>query len=200
MPKIRGISVKLPAGPLRDAVRKVLDRIGERYPEDLARLQRRVRQVLPLEPDVDASGVWLPDSEYEWAYVLKHEEYCHGELFLAKDLMPSEHVGVAAHEFGHACTTARVLARRGTEETRWAMELSANWYAYRWGFGRDVARIRDYFLSAEHCIAPDSIAYGRENEKTLTYHVSRRFVVHLIEVREESVIEYLNRMRNTDRE
>jgi hypothetical protein len=64
-------------------------------------------------------------------------------------------LGVVAHELGHAATRRfDDLPRRQAPSDEWASELTADWYAYRWGFGRQVAHFRKHRDWGHHCVGP----------------------------------------------
>jgi hypothetical protein len=85
-----------------------------------------------------------------------------------------------AHELGHACTSNDDCERRGVLDDEWASELAADWYAYKWGFGRLIARDRKNRNWLHHGPAPRSHFSIIGGDTTFHYRVSRRFVARLI--------------------
>jgi hypothetical protein len=64
-------------------------------------------------------------------------------------------VAIVAHEFGHVVTIYDHLQERGEcPSDEWQSELTADWHAYRWGFGQQIEAnraIRDWM---HHCVGP----------------------------------------------
>jgi hypothetical protein len=81
-----------------------------------------------------------------------------------------------AHEFGHAMTRYEDLKRRKSFDEEWASELTADWYAYRWGFGREIAATRKILRFIHHCAGP-----GQEFEADGNiYRVTRNFCLKFV--------------------
>ena len=170
-------SLKTPDG--RRAVRIALQRIRERFPHDFARLKERIRDIKPISRRQAAD-----DTVGEWKRLRPHADPFRpgandGVLWLLEQ--HDNLIASVAHELGHACTRYEDLERRGACSDEWRSELAADWYAYRWGFGREIARDRKSRVWLHHGPAPgteDTVESddGQEN----TYFVTRNFVVQWI--------------------
>ena len=83
-----------------------------------------------------------------------------------------------AHELGHACTREIDRIRRGMVFTdEWCSELAADWYAYKWGFGRQIATARKTRDLTHHGPGPGGEFTITIEGNEVTYRVSRNFVV-----------------------
>ena len=84
-----------------------------------------------------------------------------------------------AHEFGHACSRWEDLERRQAPSDEWASELTADWYAYKWGFGRLIARQRKTRDHLHHGPGPgETCELGQLDRSMRRFRVTRSFVVH----------------------
>jgi hypothetical protein len=158
---IHGISCRLRNAGVRRAIRLVLDRIRDRRPGDFAALQRLVREIVPvpaakLADDPGMLGQWCPDPDLPpWDPNLPDPDHLRPTCVVM--LLDKEHehlVATVAHEFGHACSTDEDRRRRGGPDEEWATELTADWYACRWGFGREIARQRPTLRWIHHLGGP----------------------------------------------
>jgi len=88
-----------------------------------------------------------------------------------------------AHEFGHACTRDIDLDRRGTiPNEEWRSELTADWYAYKWGFGREIVRDRKIRDWHHHGPKPgDEFTVNDQGKEPYTARITRRFVGRIID-------------------
>ena len=131
--RVSGITCTLRTVPARRALRKVLSQIKKKCPRDFARLQKRLTAVHPGEWDNGTLGEARPatveDDRLQTVYVAENQE-------------PWALEATLAHELGHVCSTQSDLDRRTTEDNEWASEGAADWYAYKWGFGKLIARDR----------------------------------------------------------
>jgi hypothetical protein len=141
LPSIHSILCRIRSRGLRRAIRQVLDQVRERRPRDFGRLRSLVRIIVPL-PKAEARdgtlGRWqknspVRDDPSTWAWGFEDTP---GILYLSEGIEAAHAVAVVAHEFGHGCATDSDLKRRGDVGDEWAEELTADWYAYKWGFGR----------------------------------------------------------------
>jgi hypothetical protein len=127
-------------------------------------------------------GRWEPFQPVEadpgtWAWGI---DATPGVLCLAEHQDRHDLRGVAAHEFGHACTTHWDRERRGAPSDEWSSELAADWHAYRWGFGRVIARDRKRRDFGHHGPAPRSTFTIEAEEGVYHYRVTRHFCMRLV--------------------
>ncbi len=175
MQPIHGIKSSLRTLRARQAVALVLRQIRKRFPSDYVRLKETVREIQPLSEEETADGTlgeWKPlpcDPDDPGTWDQEPGVVClaeHGDHDL---------IATVAEELGHACTRWIDLDRRGKMPSEeWRSELTADWYAYRWGFGRNIARSRKTRDFAHHGPRP-----GEQFEwNGVKYRITRRFVVH----------------------
>lgn len=165
-------------------IANTLNRIKTKAPSDYERLIPLVLAIVSCEQQDGTMGEWLPLHrvlQYNWSYGIASDTPP-GMLFLNRDLPLKVIPGVVAHEFGHAVTRYEDLARRGPVCEEWRSELTADWYAYRWGFGREIATRRKSRDSLHHGPGPGGTFEEYINGEVYHYRVSRSFVAHLIEV------------------
>jgi hypothetical protein len=62
--------------------------------------------------------------------------------------------GLAAHEFGHACTRQIDIERTNAPDEEWASEAAADWYAAKWGFGKERGSYRRWDVFGHHGAKP----------------------------------------------
>jgi hypothetical protein len=87
----------------------------------------------------------------------------------------------AAHEFGHACTRLSDIAARHAPDGEFGTEAAADWYAYKWGFGRLIARTRKARAFGHHGPGPGQIIHTDYSEES--FRLSRNFVYQRVETR-----------------
>jgi hypothetical protein len=173
---------------MRLALRQTLSQIRDRHPRDFGRVQALVREILPLPAAEEAEGTigrWEPsppraDDPATWDWGTGDTP---GVLFLSESAHVLNPVALVAHELGHACTTLEDRDRRGACWTaEWAEELAADWYAYKWGFGRIIARNRRYRNWMHHGAAPRSTFAVESPSEGVVHHyrVTRNFCVRLV--------------------
>jgi hypothetical protein len=143
----------------------VLDQVRQRRPGDFAALTRLVRRIVPvsaesLEKDPGTLGEWkqCPDELLPWDPA--HPDPVHVRPSGVVELLDEEHedvVATVAYEFGHVCTRHEDLWRRGGPSDEWRSELAADWYAYRWGFGRAISRSRKRRKLLHHLGGPGDV-------------------------------------------
>jgi hypothetical protein len=120
--------------------------------------------------DWDAGGVLLLSSRFEWP------------------------AGMAAHGLGHACTRRDDFLKRATHGAAtgaWALELCADLYAYKWGFGRAVAASRAgrdwrFNLAAPGRAMTFPLVYNNV-PVTVTARVTRHFYLRVVAVARDGV-------------
>lgn len=141
------VPCRLP-GAAAEAFREVLEQVRDGWPDDWARIRQVVREVLPLAPGEGADGTlgeWRADRPRSgvpstWGYGVGETP---GVLLVDPALEADALRAVIAHELGHACTVMEDLDGRGTDVfEEWRSEATADWYAYRWGFGPVIDRTR----------------------------------------------------------
>ena len=181
LPTIYGIPSSLKSRRLRGAIRLVLARIRRRAPEDFERIWARVREFTVLPEPLEAQGFagrWIPDGSW-------------GELFTARGLIaltdrPGNPMAIVAHELGHACTRKEDAERRAVTlpGSRWAIEMCADYYAYKWGFGRHIARARKAQDRQLRSPAPGETVLVEHEDEGLVYRyrASRGFYLILVQI------------------
>ena len=172
-----------------DALRTVLHQVENKCSRDFQDLQRLVREVSPfnkkeLATDPGTCGQWFEDcpnfeDPTSWGYGIDRTP---GRLKLNEnDLSVDCLVGVIAHELGHAATRQEDRSRRGDVfKDEWREEFAADWYAYKWGFGREVAMTRKSRDWPHHGVAPGKTFEVDNDGKRYFYYLSRNFVCRLI--------------------
>jgi hypothetical protein len=76
------------------------------------------------------------------------------------------------------------MDRRQAPDDEWASELAADYYAYKWGFGRAIAKDRPQRHIGHHACGPGQ-CIGILGDEEHWYRVSRRFVMHECEPPED---------------
>ncbi len=180
---IEGIECRLARRESVRTVQRVLEQIGSRKPKDFDRLRDRVRKIVPLSRSMAEDGTLgfcqpldfaKAGDPSTWRYQLEPPVVVH---LLEKQ----KHLtATAAHEFGHACERPDDLFRRGQVPLdEWRSELTADWYAYRWGFGRLIAAWRKTRAWSHHGVAPGEEFTFESGGMVFRFRVTRNFVVHL---------------------
>lgn len=173
------MKVELETRRARRIVQEVLRRIEERRPEDYAALLVLVRAVRPghwTDGTIGETEHHYPKSleeQLRWVELYGDREPC--TVYVREDLRGLD--STLAHEFGHACTRREDLDRRNAPTDEWASELAADWYAYRWGFGREIARLRANRDLPHHLGAPGSWVEVGTPSGARRYRISQNFVM-----------------------
>ena len=165
------------------AIDTVLDSIRERAPRDLERVRARVVGFEALTPQECGYGTcgWFKHLPLRlikhpvFGDVLEDDDQCQGIIALAPD---ADVVAVAAHELGHAATTEDDMIRRQAPDEEWASELAADYYAYKWGFGRAIAKQRPRRYIGHHAAGPGQRIGMTSAQGEHWWRISRRFVMH----------------------
>jgi hypothetical protein len=185
---IFGIPCRLKTARARRAVRDVLRQIRARHPKDFAKLQMLVREIRPVTKQEAANGTlgeWKADHEdpYDqstWGYGCSDTD-TPGVMFVSEHDHGLDLRGVIAQEFGHACSSELDRSRRYGPNTfikdEWASELAADWFAYKWGFGRVIARDRKFRDWRHHAPAPGSRFSVTVDSVEHHFRVTRNFVI-----------------------
>ncbi len=186
---VHGIPCFLRDPIFRESAQKTLRKILERCPKDLARLQKLVREIRPYDDAGEGDmGEWVNDAPTEdpatWHYGLDDTP---GIIKINENLRLDQLPGVLAHELGHAATRDEDLKRRGPVSGQWKSEFSADWYAYKWGFGRQIARQRKIRVTLHHGPRPGSTFEESSDGKVYHFRVTRNFVGHLTKITEGSL-------------
>jgi len=160
---VRGIPVHLGDRRFRGFLGAVLDRIGDRHPEDLDRIRRRVSRIEPMPPGQKPPNV-----------AASYGDPVHGapEHILGPDggfVVAAWPISVAprlieaprdkmvegiVHELGHAVATPEEIEVRSDLGRGWGQELAADHCATRWGFGPLIERMRPDRSAAHHGPVP----------------------------------------------
>jgi len=181
---IYGIPCSLRDPLLREGVQRTLQRIRVRFPNDFRRLKKVVKAIQPYDDADDGTlGEWFPDKT--------DPNYLDGVgdtpgVIKLVETRPKENLpGLLAHELGHAATRFEDSERRGTPTTgEWRCELAADWYAYKWGFGRDIARARKTWCWKHHGPGPGTTYEESYDGKIYHYKITRKFVAHRTKITE----------------
>jgi hypothetical protein len=195
-----GIPCRLRTSAARAALRQVLAQIGDRFPRDFARLQALVREVRPLpqrDHEDGTLGWWKAEAPLdpftsEGLYrQLSCEGRDRGTLFIWERQDTPKLTANIAHELGHAVTGDDDLRRRGeVHSDEWASELTADWYAYKRGFGRLIARYRKQRDWGHHSPGPGKGFSRAVDGVQYFYRISRNFRVRLVSHRKLTSAEW----------
>lgn len=185
--RIYGIPCRVRSPAVRRAIRIVLGQIRQRAHEDFDRIRRKVRGFLPESKREVARGIvgaWkkqlrrprrstpeMPEESSEFD--------CPGWIALSEeDRRP---LATVAHELGHACTREEDFFRREGGDWEWTSELCADFYAYKWGFGREIAREKRHRRLAHHGPGRGEVVIIGSGPALSRYKVTRRFYLRLIQ-------------------
>jgi len=132
--EIEGIRCEIEDESIQEIIKRVLNQIKSRAPEDYQRLCKRVRAFKWFSSQEEQEKEGILGRSFGW-----YEEG--GEIKLAKrvaELPESRQIAVVAHELGHAATTMMDFCKRDVLDEGWTSEICADYYAYKWGFGRQI--------------------------------------------------------------
>lgn len=181
----------------RRVVTGVLRQIKERFPDDFARLKDRVVMIRALSRDEFDSGTrgWWHGRKV-WALYrdvdpftlseeirLNWDETACGIVELPECSWVTEDglAANAAHEFGHACTLNEDVEKRQAPLEEWGREAAADWYAYRWGFGRLIGKTRRTRELGHHGAGPGQTVELEFDGRRIAYRLGRDFVYRGVE-------------------
>jgi hypothetical protein len=112
-------------------------------------------------------------------------------------------VAVLAHQLGHVTTRPDDYERREGFDARWAWEMCADYYAYKWGFGREIREHRRRRDPAHRGPAPGWLFFigAGEGGAVGRFRLNRRFHLCFLqsETAEGEVIEAENREQEARR-
>lgn len=191
---IMGVPCRLRTVRARKAVAQVLRQIRLRYPGDFERLHRKVLRIVPLSQRKQHGGTqgeWVKNEvklspEEQWQGVRQRDPivldaldgYPPGVIYLAE--ADTNLIALVAHELGHAATRSEDIKRRGDfSSDEWAHELAADWYAYRWGFGREIARDRKTRYVGHHLSGPNTRFSEECDGVRYHYRITRNLCIRL---------------------
>lgn len=165
-----------------EGIQGTLQQIQNRCPKDFRRLQGLVREIRPYDDaDEGSMGIWVEDFPTADDPATWH--YGTGDtpgIVKLNENMPSDTLpAMLAHELGHAATRLEDLWRRGAIDDEWKSELAADWYAYKWGFGRQIARTRKTRDWRHHGPCPGTVFEVSFGGTVYHYRLTRNFVAHL---------------------
>jgi len=196
---VLGINCTLQSSRLRQIVETVLRQIGKRYPSDLSTLQKKVLALEPLGKHELVDGTIghaipvrppeLDDLAELWRSATTEEEVLEVVSLERTENWPrririwdgpyDDDVrdwylrALVAHEFGHAATRSADADRRCGIDSEWGAEASAEYLAYKWGFGRDCGRARKTRVRRHHGPGPGQVVeiYGKRYRMTRGFYL-----------------------------
>ena len=184
-----GIDCSIDGEPmLCKAIAAALDQIRRRDPRSFRRIRERVvsfRLLGPAETKgraaaemerVERAPKLIEHPDLPGIEVAEAQFHQDGELCVpgVVALAPDAGLATVAHELGHAATTVKDMERRQAPDDEWAAELAADYYAYKWGFAREVGRTRRWRRFSHHAVGPGQVIGLGDR----WWRVSRRFVMH----------------------
>ncbi len=137
MKKIFNIPCHFSSQMYLDIVRETLAQIKARRPKDFLRLQILVRAIRLTTFHDGTVGEWkkqLSNPRDDIGYP--------GVLFLGRGINRNDLPAIISHELGHAATTLLDTITRDCPLEELTSEVAADWYAYEWGFGKQIAQAR----------------------------------------------------------
>ena len=177
-----GIRCSVADGALCVAIGTCLSRIKRVAPADYRRLMLLVQAfepVPPAESERGTRGAWIS------------EPYNFDATGTIQLLPGIEYpLATVAHELGHACTVEREFERLDGFDSEWASEMCADRCAYRWGFGREIARARPTREFGHHgpgpgqifTLGPGEFPDWPDREVVYRFRVTRAFHIRLIQI------------------
>lgn len=170
-------------------VKKFMAEIAKNHPKDFQKILSKttlIKRVPKREIDTGTRGQVIKlgtdsSKRKDWGKKLVSDKDRNEGVFekvivcIDETIKDSESMFVTiAHEFGHVCTTELDLSRRNAPSDEWASEASADWYIYKWGYGKSFRKVykknpRDLL---HHGVMPGQIV----TENGATYRLSRNFV------------------------
>lgn len=163
-----------------DAIQTTLDIIKTKRLKDYLRIIKLVKSIGPIKNEFDGTlGEWKSPWGPETS----------GHIILARNLSGDELIAVIAHEFGHVATTFEdLILRKCPCADEWTSEVCADWYVYKWGFGRKLAKLRKSLDKMHHGPQPGYLleyTIDEEGKKWARYQLTRNFLWKFIEYYDE---------------
>ncbi len=178
---IHGVEVRVADRRFRSLLRAVLGHIGDRCPEDLDRIRRRVSRIERIPPGerpsrtlayYGRSGDGAPDRLSGADGEPETEAW---PIRVSRPVIegPREKlVEVLGHELAHAASTPDDVKVRSGLGREWGSELAADHHAAKWGFGRLMASIRPQRDAAHHGPVPGDRVDVRFREHRMEWRVT----------------------------
>lgn len=138
----------------------------------MARLQGLVRDIQPYE-DAGEGVLGI------WSRLRLDQKRAPGVIKIAAEVRASQLLCVLAHELGHAATRSEDLELRGDLPDELRSEATADWYAYKWGFGPDIERWEKSRDWRHHGPRPGETYTETLGAKDYNYTLDEDFVGHL---------------------
>lgn len=173
--KIKGIICTLKSPVAVRLVEKFLNEIAKNYPKDFQKIRSKTTHIVRV-PKKDMKNrilgqVVRNDGVREWA------EFAKVSVRIDESIKDKEHLlVVVAHEFGHVCTTEFDMLRRCAPVEEFASEAAADWYAYKWGYGKISRKIN--VKHERDLLHNGCLPGGTCEENSIEYRLTRNFVYH----------------------
>ncbi len=177
---VHGVPCNLKSWQVRHAIEKVLNRLKKKFPKDYKRIRSRVEYfsaLSKLEMRDGTEGHWKARDVDEKTFWQNSAFYFDpdnnpGEVLL-KDAVHKNAIANVAHELGHVCTREKDRQRRrNLFNSEWISEMCADYYAYKWGFGRQIERGRKTRDFRHHGPGPGDVVAG--------YRVTKNFFLRVL--------------------
>jgi len=179
--QVCGVAVHVGDERFRGYLGAVLDRIGDRRPEDLDRIRRRVSRVEPMPPGEKPPNVaasygdpahgapeYIPGPDGGSVVAAWPIKVAPRLIEAPRDKM----VEGIVHELGHAVATPEEIEIRSDLGRAWGQEFAADHRAARWGFGRLIERMRPDRSAAHHGPVPGERVEVRFGGHTVCWRVT----------------------------
>lgn len=141
---------------------------------------KKIAPVPNKEVRVGTLGEWKRNRKFNIENLKGDEDERPGTIYISEGLPIEELMVTFAHECGHACTSGEDLIRIGGPSDEWSSEFAADKYAYKWGFGRTIAKYRKKRVRLHHGVGPGKSWKESNGEYWLHYRVTRNFRIVLV--------------------
>ena len=185
--EIKGIPCTLKSPIAVRLIKKFLAEIHKNHPKDFRKIKSKttlIKRVPKKEIDLGTTGqvIKVNADVYSEAFSARVVEDIQAEVICEKMIVcidetikdPESMFITIAHEFGHVCTTEKDLARRNAPSDEWASEATADWYVYKWGYGRRSRKINVKY--PRHLLHHGAMPGGTLTDNGITYRLTRNFV------------------------